>query len=71
MVLSVGHVRLDNAVVGVAVGAAVGIAVADAEVPEELDADELDAAGELPHATSVAANTTGTTAAGRSGVRMV
>src|SRR5580700_8091435 len=70
-VLSVGHVTLDNAVVGVAVGAAVGMAVAGADVPEELDADELAAAGELPHATSVAANTTGTTAARRRGVRMV
>ena len=70
---SLGQVRLDNAEVGVAVGAAVGLAVEGAEV-EDVAGAEVDAlvevVGELPHATSVAANATDTTAAKRSGVRM-
>lgn len=71
---SVGQVRLDSAAVGVAVGATLGLAVGatlglaveGAEV-----GDELDVMVELPHATSVAANASGTIAARRSGVRTV
>jgi hypothetical protein len=72
-VAALGHVRLDSAELGVAVGAAVGMAVEGAEV-DDVEGAEVDAVvdveGELPHATSVAANATGTTAARRSGVRM-